>query len=86
MTATTADVTTHIRCLATHNHPVPLATLRHQLADYPRDLVDTALRTLAGQDDVQLRSQEDQKRLTEDDRAAALVLGGTARHLLHITS
>ncbi|MBP2341080.1 hypothetical protein JOF41_007334 [Saccharothrix coeruleofusca] len=85
MTATTPDITTHIRCLAADGHPHSLTTLRHQLAAYPRHLVDAALRTLASQDDVQLRSQEDQKRLTEDDRRAALMLGGTPRHLLHIT-
>lgn len=82
---TTADITTHIRCLVPAGQAVPLTQLRHSLTRYPSHLVDQALRQLAGQEDVHLRSEADQKRLTPADRDAALVLGGTARHLITIT-
>lgn len=81
-----ADITTHIRRLVPlAGEAVSLTTLRRSLAHYPRDLVDAALYQLADQDDVLLWAEADQKRLTDQDRDAALVLGGTARHLLLIT-
>jgi hypothetical protein len=79
-------LTTLIRCLAPADRAVPLVELRRSLARHPRALVDEALCWLARQEDVHLWSEADQKRLTADDRAAALVLGGVPRHLLLITA
>lgn len=75
-----------IRCITPAHRETPLVELRASLARYPRPLVDEALRQLANREDVHLWSESDQKRLTANDRAAALVLGGTARHLLLITA
>ncbi|WP_440898857.1 hypothetical protein [Actinosynnema sp.] len=61
---------------------VPLADLRERLLGVPRADVDRALGELALREDVRLWGEADQKSLTDRDREAAIVLGGTARHLL----
>jgi len=63
---------------------VRLAVLREALAGIPREDVDHALETLARRDGVHVWAEADQKTLTEDDHAAAIVLGSTVRHLLTI--
>lgn len=61
-----------------------LALLRERLGDVPRGEVDRALESLARRDGVHIRAESDQKTLTAADLEAALVLGGTPRHLLAI--
>jgi hypothetical protein len=63
---------------------VGLRVVRDRLDDVPRRAVDRALTVLADRADVHLRAEADQKTLTDEDRAAALVLGGTPRHTLMI--
>ncbi|MFF2551761.1 hypothetical protein ACFVUS_12220 [Nocardia sp. NPDC058058] len=63
---------------------VRLAVLREQLGELSRGAVDRALESLARRDDVHVRAEADQQTLTAQDRDAAIVLGGTARHLLTI--
>ena len=64
--------------------PVSLAVLRERLDGVPRPEFDRAVAQLSRRDGVHLRAEADQKTLTERDRAAAVVLGGTARHLLTV--
>ncbi|SUA79309.1 Uncharacterised protein [Nocardia otitidiscaviarum] len=64
--------------------PVRLAALRERLAELPRGEVDRALELLARRPHVHVRAEADQKTLTAADHAAAVVLGGTPRHLLTI--
>ncbi|MEV4319767.1 hypothetical protein [Actinocrispum sp. NPDC049592] len=63
---------------------VRLADLRDRLNGVPKSEVDRALELLARRPDVHVRSEADQKTLTELDIQAAVVLGGTARHRLMI--
>lgn len=63
---------------------VPLRVLREHLDDVPTERLDRALTALAERPDVHLRAEADQKSLTESDRRAALVLGGSPRHTLVI--
>ncbi|MGM1062760.1 hypothetical protein [Saccharothrix sp. Mg75] len=63
---------------------VSLRSLREHLDDVPADRLDRALTALADRDDVHLRGEADQRSLTEADRRAALVLGGSPRHTLAI--
>ncbi|MCV7152545.1 hypothetical protein [Mycolicibacterium pyrenivorans] len=62
---------------------VSLTRLRAELDD-PRDDVDTALRALYRTPGVSLIPEENQKVLTADDRAAAVVIGDGAKHLIAI--
>ncbi|HLS75650.1 MAG TPA: hypothetical protein VK083_02520 [Nocardia sp.] len=64
--------------------PVPLAVLRERLAEVPRAEFDRGVAVLSRDEGVHVRAEADQKTLTDRDRAAAVVLGGTARHLLTI--
>jgi hypothetical protein len=78
-------VETAYRALASRpGDAVPLRALRERLDDVPTDRLDRALTALADRPDVHLRAEADQKSLTEQDRRAALVLGGTPRHTLMI--
>ncbi|UGT42162.1 hypothetical protein LTV02_01655 [Nocardia yamanashiensis] len=61
-----------------------LTDLRDRLSEMPRAEVDHALKELARRENVHIRAESDQKTLTDRDREAALVLGGTPRHLLMI--
>jgi hypothetical protein len=63
---------------------VPLAALRAHLAEVPREEVDAALAEMERHSDAHLVPQADRKRLTEDDRAAAVRIGGVDKHLLII--
>jgi hypothetical protein len=63
---------------------VALARLRPFFEDMPRADVDAALRRLSQAPDVDLVPEENQKSLTEDDRTAAIRLGGQDKHLLAI--
>jgi hypothetical protein len=63
---------------------VSLLALREHLDDVPTDRLDRALTALADRSDVHLRAEADQKSLSEQDRLAALVLGGSPRHTLMI--
>ncbi|MQY20164.1 hypothetical protein [Nocardia macrotermitis] len=64
--------------------PVRLTALRDRLDGIPKREIDRALDKLARREDVNVRAEADQKTLTDRDREAAVVLGGTARHLLSI--
>jgi hypothetical protein len=63
---------------------IRLADLRPWLDDIPQDTVDKALDRMIEQPDVQLMAQLNQRRLTEQDHDAAVVIGGEPRHLLRI--
>lgn len=62
---------------------VSLTRLRAELND-PRAAVDTALITLHRTPGVSVIPQEDQKVLTAEDRAAAVVIGDRPKHLIAI--
>ncbi|MRH90921.1 hypothetical protein GFY24_26360 [Nocardia sp. SYP-A9097] len=64
--------------------PLRLADLRDRLGGVPRDQVDRALEALARRNHIHVRAEADQKTLTPQDQEAAVVLGGTPRHLLTI--
>ncbi|MFB4284185.1 hypothetical protein ACBJ59_53475 [Nonomuraea sp. MTCD27] len=61
---------------------VLLTQLRAQLGDASREEVDEALRQLEQLPDVHLVPEADQKTLTDEDRKAAVVIGGVSKHLL----
>lgn len=60
-----------------------LATLRGMVVLSPAQF-DMGIRELAGQAGVHVRSEADQKTLTDACRAGGVVLGGTVRHDLYI--
>jgi len=62
---------------------VRLAELRAALED-PRGDVDTALTALSRAPGVSVIPEEDQKKLTPDDRAAAVMIGDRPKHLIAI--
>ncbi|MEU4648983.1 hypothetical protein [Nocardia fluminea] len=63
---------------------VRLAELRNRLPHIPPVDFSDAMVLLADRDGVHVRAEADRKTLTDDDHAAAVVLGGTARHLLTV--
>lgn len=63
--------------------PVRLAVLRARL-ELSRGEFARAVELLARRPGVHVRSEADQKTLTDADHAAAVVLGGTPRHLLTV--
>ncbi|HEX3780803.1 MAG TPA: hypothetical protein VHX38_14140 [Pseudonocardiaceae bacterium] len=63
---------------------IGLVALRERLDGVPKGEVDRALALLARRADVHVRAESDQKTLTDSDREAAVVLGGSPRHLLMI--
>lgn len=63
---------------------VSLTRLRSALARVPRAEMDDALRQLSRRPEVYLIPEANQKILTAEDRAAAVDLGGEAKHLLSI--
>ncbi len=63
---------------------VRLAELRGRLPHIPPSDFAVAVITLADHDGVHVRAEADRKTLTDDDHAAAVTLGGTARHLLTV--
>jgi hypothetical protein len=60
---------------------VSLTELRSQV-DAPAQLVNDVLRELERRPDVNLVPESNQKTLTQQDRDAAVVIGGQAKHLL----
>ncbi|MBY6364802.1 hypothetical protein [Rhodococcoides corynebacterioides] len=65
---------------------VRLTRLRPALSDVPRDRLDDALVALQRTPGVSLIPEENQKTLSDDDRAAAVTVGNQRNHLLTITS
>lgn len=65
---------------------VGLARLRGEVPDLPRKEVDAALISLYQQPGVSLIPEENQKTLTEADRAAAVRIGDQNKHLIAIES
>ncbi|MFD9947544.1 hypothetical protein ACFWYW_06720 [Nonomuraea sp. NPDC059023] len=63
---------------------VLLSRLRPLLGDAPRDNVDAALRELERLPGVHLVPEADQKTLGDEDREAAVLVGGVSKHLLAI--
>jgi hypothetical protein len=63
---------------------IGLRALRERLGGLPRADVDAALLRLDLLPGVYLQPESDQKTLTEADRAAAIRIGGEAKHLLSI--
>ncbi|NRQ39419.1 hypothetical protein HII36_47485 [Nonomuraea sp. NN258] len=63
---------------------VLLTRLRAHLGGAARDDVDEALRHLERMPDVHLAPEADQKTLTDEDRDAAVLVGGVSKHLLAI--
>jgi hypothetical protein len=63
---------------------VRLADVRPWLEGESRDGVDKALDRMIEQPDVQLMAQLNQRLLTDQDRDAAVIIGGEPRHLLRI--
>ncbi len=63
---------------------VALSRLRPFFDDLPRETVDEALRQLLFSADVNIVPESNQKSLTEEDRAAAVRIGGQEKHLLAI--
>lgn len=62
---------------------VPLRRLRAEL-DAPRDAVDAALAALHRTPGVSVIPEENQKQLTDEDRAAAVLIGDRPKHLIAI--
>lgn len=65
---------------------VSLSRLRGEVTDLPRKEVDAALISLYQQPGVSLIPEENQKTLTETDRAAAVRIGDQNKHLIAIES
>jgi hypothetical protein len=63
---------------------VNFTRLREELSDIPRDELDQTLFDMMSQDDVFLIPEANQKVLSEEDRAAAVHIGGEDRHLISI--
>lgn len=85
---TPAGVEDRIRAVYTQLAPrpggwVPLRRLRAEL-DAPRDAVDAALVALHRTPGVSVIPEENQKTLTDEDRAAAVVIGDRPKHLIAI--
>ncbi|WP_163727376.1 hypothetical protein [Mycolicibacterium psychrotolerans] len=85
---TPASVEDRIRAVYTELAPrpggwVPLRRLRAEL-DAPRDAVDAALVALHRTPGVSVIPEENQKTLTDEDRAAAVLIGDRPKHLIAI--
>lgn len=63
---------------------VPLAKLRPLLNGASKEDVDTVLKTLGRKQDVTLAPNPNRKVVTDDDRAAAVLIGGDENHLIAI--
>lgn len=88
MPATAPSVEDRIRAVYTELAPrpggwVPLRRLRAEL-DVPRDAVDAALAALHRTPGVSVIPEENQKQLTDEDRAAAVLIGDRPKHLIAI--
>lgn len=63
---------------------IKLSALRPWLEDVPRDVIDAELDRMIEQPDVRLMAELNQRSLTNEDRNAAVDIGGELRHLLKI--
>jgi hypothetical protein len=63
---------------------VGIRDIRHKLADVPRSDLDAALRRLEQAADVNIVPESNQKALSDDERAAAVIIGDQPKHLLAI--
>ncbi|HET8661056.1 MAG TPA: hypothetical protein VFM55_18925 [Micromonosporaceae bacterium] len=59
---------------------------RPELQGMPRNQVDAALRAMARQSDVHLIAEDNLPALTDDEKAAAIAIGGEPKHLIGIDS
>ncbi|MDI9898178.1 hypothetical protein QM797_25945 [Rhodococcus sp. IEGM 1381] len=85
----TADIEASIRAAYARlarepGSTVRLSRLRNELHDIPRTDLDDALARLRRASDVSLIPEENQKTLTDEERAAAVVVGNQQNHLLSI--
>lgn len=90
-TEATVDIEASIRGAYTRlarepGSAVRLSRLRNELRDISRSELDEALARLRRAPDVSLIPEENQKTLTDEDRAAAVVVGNQHNHLLSIES
>ncbi len=88
-TDTTVDIEASIRAAYARlarepGSTVRLSRLRNELRDIPRTDLDDALARLRRAADVSLIPEENQKTLTDEERAAAVVVGNQQNHLLSI--
>ena len=88
-TDTTVDIeasirTAYARLAREPGSTVRLSRLRNELRDIPRSDLDDALARLRRAADVSLIPEENQKTLTDEERAAAVVVGNQQNHLLSI--
>lgn len=88
-TDTTVDIeasirTAYARLAREPGSTVRLSRLRTELRDIPRSDLDDALARLRRAADVSLIPEENQKTLTDEERAAAVVVGNQQNHLLSI--
>jgi hypothetical protein len=88
-TDTTVDIEASIRAAYARlaiepGSTVRLSRLRNELRDIPRTDLDDALARLRRAADVALIPEENQKTLTDEERAAAVVVGNQQNHLLSI--
>jgi hypothetical protein len=65
---------------------VRLLDLRSRLGDVSRSELDAELLRLLDADEINIAPEADQQRLTPDDRAAAIVIGGKDKHLMMVRS
>lgn len=63
---------------------VSIGDIRRKLDDVPRSDLDAALRRLEQAADVNIVPESNQKTLSEDERAAAVIIGDQPKHLLAI--
>ncbi|HEU0237901.1 MAG TPA: hypothetical protein VFR11_01290 [Micromonosporaceae bacterium] len=63
---------------------VSIRDIRRELDDVPRPELDGALRRLEQAADVNIVPESNQKTLSEDERAAAVLIGDQPKHLLAI--
>jgi hypothetical protein len=74
----------YVRLAARAGGWVDLVRLRDELSDLPRHDLDAALTRMYRIPGVSLVPEENQKTLTPDDHAAAIAIGGQAKHLIAI--
>jgi len=81
--AAAADIRAAVADLAPPGDYIMLSRVRKRLGDrYTRDEVDDALRMLAGEPDFVLVPESNQKALSDEERAGAIVYGAQTRHLI----
>jgi hypothetical protein len=85
------DVDARIRAAYGELSPGPeawvgLARLRRHLSDVVQGDLDAALHRLNRAQEISLVADADQRRLTPEDKAAAVRIGGEDRHLLKVES